>query len=83
MGLVKKLKIQNKIKEWRLKTVVDETNSSKKIDKLQKQIGISEYLLQKKHIPDSEWEKIEELINDAFFLYFFQRKITCITMIMT
>lgn len=66
MGLVKKLKIQNKIKEWRLKTVVDETNSSKKIDKLQKQIGISEYLLQKKHIPDSEWEKIEELINDAF-----------------
>lgn len=35
MGLVKKLKIQNKIKEWRLKTVVDETTSSKKIDKLQ------------------------------------------------
>ena len=22
--------------------------------------------MQKKHIPDSEWEKIEELINDAF-----------------
>lgn len=66
MGLVKKLKIQNKIKEWRLKSAVDDATISKKMDMLQKQIGIPEYLKQNKHIPDSEWESISEQINRAF-----------------
>lgn len=66
LKIVKKIQIQSKLREWKLKSVVypqkDEVYKKQIIEKL----NLNKFVLAEKHLPENVWEEMEREIDKCF-----------------
>lgn len=66
MGIMKKIKLQNKLKDLKIGSILSPMDSTHLNEQILKQVGIPENLSQDKHLYDEQWQKLEELFHHYY-----------------
>ena len=62
MGIMKKIKLQNKLKDLKLHSILSPMDSTHLNEQVLAQVGINANLSQNKHLSDAQWKELEEIL---------------------
>lgn len=66
LGVVKKLKLRNKINDIRLVAFSKDGREKQAVDEIKKQLELESYALTHKHLSEEIWQKLDVCVNDAY-----------------
>ena len=66
MGIIKKIKLQNKLKDLRIHSILSSMDSAHLNEHILIQVAIPDCLSQGKHLSDAQWQKLEEVFQKRY-----------------
>ena len=66
MSIMKKIKLQNKLKDLKIHSILSPMDSAHLNEQILTQVGISANLSQGKHLSDEQWQKLEGVFNSHY-----------------
>lgn len=66
MSIMKKIKLQNKLKDLKINSILSPMDSAHLNEQILAQVGISANLSQGKHLSDEQWQKLEGVFNSHY-----------------
>ena len=66
MGIMKKIKLQNKLKDLKIHSILSPMDSNHLNEQILMQVGMSINLSQDKHLTDAQWQKLEEIFDTHY-----------------
>ena len=66
MSIMKKIKLQNKLKDLKIHSILSPMDSAHLNEQILPQVGINANLSQGKHLSDEQWQKLEGVFNSHY-----------------
>lgn len=66
MSIMKKIKLQNKLKDLKIHSILSPMDSAHLNEQILIQVGINANLSQGKHLSDEQWQKLEGVFNSHY-----------------
>lgn len=66
MSIMKKIKLQNKLKDLKIHSILSPMDSAHLNEQILTQVGINANLSQGKHLSDEQWQKLEGVFNSHY-----------------